>query len=128
MFGCTGTVLNALPRSPEPVSPGLGLGAEGLRIARAAGYFDTNAEHGVVDIVKYVCHRLGVGRTVELPQAGRARAAAIVITASEGSLLQLPNLKTRADDFEPLIRDRLLANTMVPAAWYLQAQRFRRWY
>ena len=114
--------------APEPVGPGLALGAGGLRIARATGYFETNAEQSVVDIVKGVCDRLGVGRTVELPQAGRARAAAFVITASEGSLLHLPNLRIRADEFEPLTRDRLLANTVVPAAWYLQAQRFRRWY
>lgn len=67
-------------------------------------------------------------QSVELPEAGRARAAAFVITASEGSQLHLHNLKKRADDFEPLIRDRLLANTLLPAAWYLQAQRLRRWY
>jgi Asp-tRNA(Asn)/Glu-tRNA(Gln) amidotransferase A subunit family amidase len=27
-----------------------------------------------------------------------------------------------------LIRDRLLANSLMPAAWYIQAQRFRRWH
>ena len=79
-------------------------------------------------IVKAVCDQLGVTRTVEIPEAARARAAAFVITAAEGSQLHLTNLKKRAGDFEPLIRDRLLANTMIPAAWYLQAQRFRGWY
>ena len=39
-----------------------------------------------------------------------------------------PNLRQRPGDFEPLIRDRLLAGALVPAAWYLQAQRVRRWY
>ncbi len=112
----------------EPVSAQLARGAGSLRIARAAGYFETGAENAVAAIVKGVCEKLDTTRTVEIPEAGRARAAAFVITASEGSQLHLPNLRTRADDFEPLIRDRLLANTMVPAAWYLQAQRFRRWY
>jgi len=113
---------------PEPVTLKLALGSGGLRLARAAGYFEANAERAVAEIVKGVCEQLGVTRSVEIPEAGRARAAAFVITASEGSQLHLPNLKKRADDFEPLIRDRLLANTMIPAAWYLQAQRFRRWY
>ena len=113
---------------PVPISPILELGTSRLRVARAGGYFEANAERGVADIIKGVCDEIGVTRTVELPEAGRARAAAFIITASEGSQLHLPNLKKRADDFEPLIRDRLLANTMIPAAWYLQAQRFRRWY
>ncbi len=111
-----------------PVSPALELGTNRVRIARAGGYFETNAERAVADIVLSVCDLMGVTRTVEIPEAGRARAAAFVITASEGSQLHIENLKKRADDFEPLIRDRLLANTMLPAAWYLQAQRFRRWY
>ncbi len=113
---------------PVPVSPVLELGTHKLQLARAVGYFEASAERAVADIVLSVCDQLGVTRTVELPEAGRARAAAFVITASEGSQLHLPNLRQRPDDFEPLIRDRLLANTMIPAAWYLQAQRFRRWY
>jgi aspartyl-tRNA(Asn)/glutamyl-tRNA(Gln) amidotransferase subunit A len=116
------------PGPAEPVSSKLGLGIEGLRIARAGGYFETGAERAVAEMVKSACAALGVTRTVELPEAGRARAAAFVITASEGSQLHLANLRKRADDFEPLIRDRLLANTAVPASWYVQAQRFRRWY
>ncbi len=111
-----------------PVSPALELGTNRVRIARAGGYFESSAERAVADIVLSVCDLMGVTRTVEIPEAGRARAAAFVITASEGSQLHIENLKKRADDFEPLIRDRLLANTMLPAAWYLQAQRFRRWY
>jgi aspartyl-tRNA(Asn)/glutamyl-tRNA(Gln) amidotransferase subunit A len=113
---------------PEPVSAQLALGSGSLRIARATGHFETSAEPAVVEIVKGVCDRIGASRSVEVPEAARARAAAFVITAAEGSALHLPNLRNRADDFEPLIRDRLLANTMLPAAWYLQAQRFRRWY
>ena len=116
------------PAPSEPISEKLGLGIEGLRIARAGGYFEASAEKAVVEIVKAASAALGVTRTVDIPEAGRARAAAFVITATEGSQLHLANLKKRADDFEPLIRDRLLANTMIPAGWYVQAQRFRRWY
>ncbi len=42
--------------------------------------------------------------------------------------MHLPNLRKRPDDFEPLIVDRLMAGALMPAAWYLQAQRVRRWY
>jgi len=65
---------------------------------------------------------------VTIPEAARARAAAYVITTAEGSNLHLERLRTRAADFDPATRDRLLAGAMVPASWYLQAQRFRRWY
>ena len=112
----------------EPVSAKLALGTQGLRLARAGGYFEANAEKAVAEMVKRVCEALGVTRSVEIPEAGRARAAAFVITATEGSQLHLANLRKRANDFEPLIRDRLLANTMITGAWYVQAQRFRRWY
>ncbi|MFI5112191.1 MAG: amidase family protein, partial [Terriglobales bacterium] len=42
--------------------------------------------------------------------------------------LHLPDLKTRPQDFDVATRHRFLAGALVPAAWYLQAQRFRRWY
>jgi Asp-tRNA(Asn)/Glu-tRNA(Gln) amidotransferase A subunit family amidase len=51
-----------------------------------------------------------------------------LITAAEGANLHLANLKLRPQDFEPLSRDRFLAGALVPASWYLQAQRLRRWY
>ena len=40
----------------------------------------------------------------------------------------MPNLRKRPQDFEPLIVERLMAGALLPAAWYLQAQRVRRWY
>jgi len=101
---------------------------KGLRIARAAGYFEDNAESAVVDLVKAAARSLGARKTVEIPQAATGRAAAFVITAAEGGQLHLPNLRTRAQDFEPLIVERLMAGALIPAAWVLQAQRVRRWY
>jgi AtzE family amidohydrolase len=114
---------------PEPVSGVMAKGLEGLRVARAVGYYEENCEPAVYELTKRKADALGVTKTVEIPAAGLGRAAAFIITASEGGQLHLPNLrKGRVDDFEPLIADRLLANTMIPAAWYLQAQRVRRWY
>jgi len=100
----------------------------GLRMARAVGYFEDNAEPAVVERVKDACRSLGVKKTVEIPEAARGRAAAFVITAAEGGQLHLPNLRKRPQDFEPLIVERLMAGALMPAAWYLQAQRVRRWY
>jgi len=114
---------------PEPVSAGMGQGIAGLRIARAGGYFEKHCEPAVLDRVQAAAAALGATTTVDIPAAARGRAAAFIITAAEGGQLHLPNMrKGRIDDFEPLIADRLLANAMIPAAWYLQAQRVRRWY
>ena len=62
------------------------------------------------------------------PRQRRARAAAFVITAAEGAALHLDRLRTRARDFDPAIRDRLIAGAMVPASLVVKAQKFRRWY
>src|SRR5262249_24146488 len=58
----------------------------------------------------------------------RARAAASVISTSEGAALHLDRLRTRARDFDPAMRDRLFAGAMVPASLVVKAQKFRRWY
>ena len=50
------------------------------------------------------------------PRRERARAAAYVITATEGAALHLDRLRTRASDFDPAVRDRLIAGAMIPAA------------
>jgi aspartyl-tRNA(Asn)/glutamyl-tRNA(Gln) amidotransferase subunit A len=34
----------------------------------------------------------------------------------------------RPQDFDPAVRDRLIAGAMVPAVMVVQAQKFRRWY
>src|SRR5258706_3127984 len=101
-------------------------GVYNLRIALAGGYLEQNCEPEVYALVKAAAQRLGVARTVEIPDVAAGRAAAFVITASEGAQLHLPNLRKRLADFEPLIQDRLLAGALMPAAWYLKAQRVRR--
>jgi AtzE family amidohydrolase len=115
-------------REIEPCLPHLGAGTSDLRIAVAAEYFEANASDEALAALDYAAAALGAKSRVVIPEAARARAAAFVITASEGANLHLPNLRRRAHDFEPLSRDRLLAGALVPAAWYLQAQRFRQWY
>lgn len=115
-------------RLPEPTLPQLELGIDGLRIAIADGYFAKGAEPEIFAAVQKVAQALGVSQTVTVPEAHRARAAAYVITVSEGSNLHFQNLQKRPQDFDPATRDRFLSGAFVPANWYLQAQRFRRWY
>src|SRR5271156_393231 len=113
-------------RPVEPASPLLEHGTSGLKIAVAGGYF---AGSGIAaEAVATVAKALGETRVVEIPEAARARAAAFVISASEGADLHLADLKSRAGDFDPMTRDRFLAGALVPAGWVLRAQRFRRWY
>jgi aspartyl-tRNA(Asn)/glutamyl-tRNA(Gln) amidotransferase subunit A len=115
-------------RVDEPVGPLLETGLTGLRIARAGGYFHPGAYPEALSALDGVAKALGAASQIEIPEAARARAAAYVITTSEGAALHLPRLRTRASDFDPDVRDRLLAGAMVPAAWVVQAQKFRRWY
>lgn len=115
-------------RAAEPCLPSLAQGLDGLRIAVADGYFQQGVFPEVQAAVEQVAQALGANQTVTIPEAHRARAAAFLITASEGSNLHLADLKTRPQDFDPATRDRFLAGALIPATWYLQAQRFRRWY
>ncbi|HEY9820004.1 MAG TPA: AtzE family amidohydrolase [Candidatus Sericytochromatia bacterium] len=115
-------------RPPELCLPQLARGIEGLRIAVADGYFAKGAEPEALEAVAKVASALDVSATVTIPEPHRARAAAYIITASEGANLHFTNLRSRPQDFDPATRDRFLAGTMIPATWYIQAQRFRQWY
>jgi 1-carboxybiuret hydrolase len=116
-----------VPRTLEPTVASLGA-IDGLRIGVLGGWFREMALPEARAAVDRVAAALGATRTVEWPEVARGRAAAFVITNAESSTLHLPDLKTRAQDFEPLSRDRFLAGALLPAAWVVQAQRVRRWY
>ena len=115
-------------RPAEPTADTLALGIGGLRIATLGGYFAANAGPGARAAVARVAQALDAVRCVELPEVACARAAAFLISNAEGAALHLPDLRTRAADFEPLSRDRFLAGALLPAAWVQQAQRVRRWF
>jgi aspartyl-tRNA(Asn)/glutamyl-tRNA(Gln) amidotransferase subunit A len=115
-------------RPVEPVAPLLDRGSEGLRLAVAGGYFRTGAFPEAQTALARVAAALRVKDEIEIPEAKRARAAAYVITAAEGGTLHLGRLRTRGRDFDPAVRDRLIAGAMIPAAHVAKAQKFRRWY
>jgi AtzE family amidohydrolase len=113
------------PGRPAPVTPVLAAGLGGLRIARLGGHF---ARHGLPQAQQAadaVARALGAAATVELPDAAAARAAAFLITASEGANQHIDDLRERLEEFEPLTQDRLLAGALIPAQWVLHAQRLR---
>ncbi len=115
-------------RPPEPCLPQLDRGIEGLRIAVADSYFAEAGEPEVFEAVAKVARALDVTASVTISEPHRARAAAYIITASEGANLHFANLRSRPQDFDPATRDRFLTGTLIPATWYIQAQRFRQWY
>ena len=115
-------------RAPDLVGADLGKGIAGLKIGVLGGYFRDGATAAVLATLDHVAQSLGSTQRLELPEAARARAAAYVITCTEGAALHLDRLRTRGADFDPAVRDRLIAGALVPAALVAKAQNFRRWY
>ncbi|WP_194478451.1 AtzE family amidohydrolase [Bradyrhizobium sp. CCBAU 53338] len=115
-------------RGLEPTLPLLANPISDLRIAIAGGHFQNNVFPEAVEAVSRVATALGTTKVVDVPEASRARAAAYVITTTEGASLHLDRLRKRPNDFDPAVRDRLIAGAMVPAPLVDRAQKFRRWY
>ena len=113
-------------KAMQPVAPLLERGMEGLRCGVLGGYFQQWCDDDARLAVAQAAKALNVNDEIVLPEAELARAAAFIITASEGGNHYLPALRHSPERFEPLSRERLLAGAMIPSAWYVQAQRFRR--
>ncbi len=114
--------------APKPVLPVLDGGLEGLRIAIAGGYFRAMGHPEVFAAVDEAARALGATEPVAWPEAQRARAAAFIITMVEGGALHRERLKTRMADFDPEVRDRLVAGNLLPGSMVVQALKFRRHY
>ena len=115
-------------RAAEPIGTGFEAGIDGLRIARLGGWF---ARHRMMEsdaALDIACAALGVTAEAELPEAERARGAAFLITMAEAAEFHAARLRTRPADFDPAVRDRLIAGALLPATWVQTAQRFRRWF
>jgi aspartyl-tRNA(Asn)/glutamyl-tRNA(Gln) amidotransferase subunit A len=114
-------------RPAPPVTPLLERGGDGLKVAVASGYFKCQSGEACQAIDR-VAAALHANSDIEIPEAERARSAAFIITASEGASLHLDRLRRRAKDFDPAVRDRLIAGALLPASLVVKAQKFRRWY
>ena len=109
-------------------SPALQRACRGCAWQEADGYFATGMTAEAARAVALAVAALGITQTASIPAPDAARAAAYVITSVEGTSLQLPNLRDRPGDFDPATRDRFLAGALLPAEWYVRAQRFRSWF
>ena len=96
-----------------------------LRVALLGGYFEQYAGAQARRAARAAAQALGAQEVVEFGTAAAARAAAFVITASEGAQLHLQHLREHYELMEPLSRDRLVAGAMLPARAYIRAQRVR---
>lgn len=102
------------------------LGIAGLRIGVLGGYFRDNAGPEAWAALERAAAALPITGTAELPDAALIRQAAYVVTAVEGAALHLGRLRTQPNEFDPEVRDRLLAGALVPGSLYVAAQRYRR--
>ena len=106
--------------------PGLSQGSEGLRCGVLGGFFARWCDEDARAAVAVIAAALDAQEEVLMPDAELARSAAFIMTAAEGGNHYLPALRQLPEQFEPNSRERLLAGAMMPGAWYVQAQRFRR--
>lgn len=97
-----------------------------IAFGRLMSWFDANLTGEMRGALDTFWNRLG-RVAFELPHSEIARAAASVIIAAEGASLLRPALENSLDDFEPPVRDRMLAGLLVTSDEYLTAQRFRSW-
>jgi aspartyl-tRNA(Asn)/glutamyl-tRNA(Gln) amidotransferase subunit A len=98
------------------------------RIARLSGWFAKDACPEVLAALDKVMTHLGVSSIADMPEAETARSASYLITAAQGGALHLDTMRTRAMEYDPAVRDRLLAGAMLPASIYQNAMAFRSYY
>lgn len=117
-------------RMMEPVEPELEQDLPKLRIGVLGGFFATGAApeaHAAVAHVADGLDALGCDvRPAIFDGASEARSAAFCLTAMEGGSLHRADLMTRPMDFDPAVRDRMLAGLLMPADLLLAARRVRR--
>lgn len=98
------------------------------RIARLDGWYARNGSPEVLDALDQVMAHLGVDDVAEMPESETARSASYLITAAQGGALHLETMRSRAMEYDPAVRDRLLAGAMLPTALYLKAMEFRSFF
>ncbi|MFT3997344.1 MAG: AtzE family amidohydrolase [Asticcacaulis sp.] len=100
-------------------------GGQDLRVARLDGFFARNAAPEAQGAVDAVMSHLGSGLVASLPEAEGGRSAGFLITATMGGALHLEDLRARAMDYDPAVRDRLIAGAMLPAGVLARALDYR---
>jgi len=112
-------------RGVEPVGALLSL-PRGIRIGILGGWFHEWSDPAARRATQLAAAALGATEWTELKSAEVARAAAYIITGAEGGALHRPRLIERYEEFGPSSRARLVAGSLIPATWVIQAQRVRQ--
>lgn len=113
-------------RDADPLTERLDMLAEQpLRVGVLDGWFRQGAFPEVLEALEQVAQALSADRSVTLPGAQAARAAAFCLTAFEGGELHHDALAARAMDYDPAVRDRLLAGALLPEGVAEAARRYR---
>lgn len=99
-----------------------------LRVAQLGGWFRESMSPAMARAIENLVGYLKAQETVDLPGVANARAASFVITAAEGGALHLDRLRHRAAEYDPAVRDRLLAGALLPASLIHRAHRLRHWF
>ncbi len=120
----------ASSRAPVPDYLGaLGAGVAGLRFALPRDFFFDRTDPPVAAAVRAAARTLeGLGANVEevpLPHAGLTVAAGATILFAEATAYHERWLRTRPQDYGPLVRARLRVGAAILATDYLKAQRAR---
>jgi AtzE family amidohydrolase len=113
------------PRLVEPVAELLTEGVDGLRVEVAGQPPDAPLGEAARSAVARIAAALAAVPVAAPAITAAGRSAAFIITAAEGAQQHLEHLRHRRAELEPLSRDRLLAGSLVPAQWYLHAQKVR---
>ncbi|OHT18681.1 MULTISPECIES: AtzE family amidohydrolase [Sphingomonadales] len=113
-------------RPCDLVAPLLERSLPDLQVGVLEGWFRQGASDEALAAVDHVASAFPQIRKVVLEGTEAARSAAFCLTGMAGGSLHANRLKNRAMDFDPAVRDRLLAGLMLPANLTFQARRVRR--
>ncbi len=117
-----------LKRAYEVLSDTVVSSGSVARVARLTGFFERGASPEAIAAVDSVMAAVASDARLDLPDAEGARSAAFLITASHGGALHLDTLRTQAMEYDPAVRDRLLAGCVLQSAVVLKALEFAgRW-
>ncbi len=110
-----------------PIGRGLAAAAaRPLRVGVLGDHFTEGAFPEVLVSLQRAGEALGATFGVSLPGARAARSAAFCLTSYEGGRLHREEVRTRADLYDPAVRDRLRAGLLLPDEVAAAAQAVRR--
>ena len=113
-------------KAPALTLPGIARDAGTVRVGLLDGWFRQDAAPEALAAVDHVASAFSDVRRVTLEGAAAARSAAFCMSAMEGGDLHAERLRTHYEDFDPAVRDRLLAGLLMPASLSLATRRVRR--